>query len=302
MSIAKLIKDLGMKFPTETVKRKRRYGLYECVNCKEHFESRSDSGSTYCSNCHNAWKKLPIEQHKQPHKLHQTWAHELHRCTNKNSRQYIRYGGRGIKVSKEFKDFKTWLQYVESLPNAYKTGHTVDRIDNDKDYERGNIRWASKSIQAQNTVVLCKANTTGYRGVYAEHGKYRARIMVGNVSTTLGTCSDILDAAKLYDGYIFLNGLEHNGNGTVDGLSQEGIIQLIESIKLKNKPGNKYIVTHRDGTIEQVTRLNDYCKKNNLSIKVLRKWMNKGIILSTRAGQSTQTQNCQGLQITSNMG
>ena len=214
MSIPKLIKDLGTKFPTETAKRKRRYGLYECVNCEEHFESRSDSGSTHCSKCHNSWKKIDPTLLKQPHKLYQTWTQEHTRCTNKLVREYPRYGGRGITVATEFKDFKVWLQYVESLPNAYKDNCTIDRIDNDKNYERGNLRWADKSTQAQNTVLLQKNNTTGYRGVYLENGKYRARIMVATVSKSLGTYETAEEAAIAYDKYVITNNLDHTSNGT----------------------------------------------------------------------------------------
>lgn len=202
-----------MKLPTPIAKRKRRYGLYECVNCGNSFETRTDSKTLHCTKCTNSWKKIDPILLKQPHKLYQTWAHELHRCTNKNSTQYYRYGGRGISIAEEFKDFKIWLQYVETLPNAYRDAYTIDRIDNDKGYERGNLRWVCKSVQAQNTTILQKNNTTGYRGVYLEHGKYRARIMANNVSKSLGTYKTAKEAAKAYDTYVIDNKLNHSING-----------------------------------------------------------------------------------------
>jgi hypothetical protein len=77
------------------------------------------------------------------------------RCYNKKRADYKYYGGRGITVSEEFRsDFLVWFNYVTSLPNyenREKLNLTIDRVDNNKNYERGNLRWATKKQQVKNS-------------------------------------------------------------------------------------------------------------------------------------------------------
>lgn len=74
------------------------------------------------------------------------------RCLNENSKHYIDYGGRGISICKEwlnkesgYLNFKTW-----ALQNGYKKNLSIDRINNDGNYEPKNCRWVSSKIQANN--------------------------------------------------------------------------------------------------------------------------------------------------------
>ena len=71
------------------------------------------------------------------------------RCTNPNKANYERYGGRGISVCKEwsesFKSFYDW-----AISNGYRDDLTLDRIENDGNYEPGNCRWATPKEQAAN--------------------------------------------------------------------------------------------------------------------------------------------------------
>lgn len=96
---------------------------------------------------------------KRKHRLYNTWSKQKTRCDKKNSQGYESYGGREIKFSLEFRDIKVWIEYVESLEDAYRKGYTIDRIDNNRGYEKGNLRWASKSTQTQNTRKIRKNNT-----------------------------------------------------------------------------------------------------------------------------------------------
>jgi hypothetical protein len=73
----------------------------------------------------------------------------LTRCTNTNSKDYVRYGGRGIRVCDEwttdFAAFRDW-----ALANGYAPSLQIDRIDNDGHYEPGNCRWVTPAMNVRN--------------------------------------------------------------------------------------------------------------------------------------------------------
>lgn len=80
------------------------------------------------------------------------WQQMKERCYNKNRRDYKNYGGRGIKVHKLWKNsygaFQTWL--LSDIGLRPSSAHSIDRIDNDGNYEPGNLRWATKREQVLN--------------------------------------------------------------------------------------------------------------------------------------------------------
>ena len=71
------------------------------------------------------------------------------RCNNPSCRDYRHWGGRGITIcdawNNDFLAFKEW-----ALANGYKDGLTIDRIDNDGNYEPSNCRWTTKKVQSNN--------------------------------------------------------------------------------------------------------------------------------------------------------
>jgi len=76
----------------------------------------------------------------------------LARCYNPKSINYKYYGERGILVCEEWKDdFVSFYDYIqENLGQKPDPSYSLDRIDNDGNYEPGNIRWASKKQQCKN--------------------------------------------------------------------------------------------------------------------------------------------------------
>lgn len=77
------------------------------------------------------------------------WNGIIDRCCNPNCPAYPDYGGRGITICNEWRhDFAAFLAYVGTRPSSK---HTIDRINNDLGYAPGNVRWATKIVQARNT-------------------------------------------------------------------------------------------------------------------------------------------------------
>lgn len=78
-----------------------------------------------------------------------SWQQMKERCLNQSGKDYKRYGARGITVHPVWIDsFETFLAHIGPRPHGFKS---VDRIDNAKGYEPGNVRWATPSMQARNT-------------------------------------------------------------------------------------------------------------------------------------------------------
>ena len=131
------------------------------------------------------------------------------RCCNPNDPAYKNYGRRGIKVCNEWKnDFNAYCIYIMSLPNALMLGLLIDRIDNDGNYEPGNIRWVNDHFSTINRGINSN-NKTGYKGVIFNkvYKKYMAYIRVNNEQIYLGIYSNIKDAVMARNRYIIKNKL-----------------------------------------------------------------------------------------------
>lgn len=129
---------------------RRVHWLCEC-ECGNTTVVRSDcltSGNTKSCGCLNSTGREKPDSIKH-HKLYRVYWGMRQRCYNPNQKHYNRYGGRGITVCDE------WLNSYESfykwaIDNGYSEGLTIDRINNDGNYEPGNCRWTTQKIQNQN--------------------------------------------------------------------------------------------------------------------------------------------------------
>lgn len=82
-------------------------------------------------------------------KEYTAWHAIQQRCNNKNNDRYKDYGGRGISVCARWK--ASYLDFLHDVGRAPSAAHSIDRIDNNGDYEPGNVRWATKKQQNRNT-------------------------------------------------------------------------------------------------------------------------------------------------------
>ncbi len=81
-------------------------------------------------------------------RLYKTWSAMKVRCNDKNSPSFKDYGGRGIRVCDEWKEFTPF--YMWAIRNGYSDELTLDRIDVNGDYEPSNCRWTTQMEQSNN--------------------------------------------------------------------------------------------------------------------------------------------------------
>lgn len=82
-------------------------------------------------------------------RLHGIWNGMIQRCENPKNPAYHLYGDRGICVCEEWHNPVVFCEWAKS--NGYKNNLSIDRINNDGNYEPNNCRWVTKSQQANNT-------------------------------------------------------------------------------------------------------------------------------------------------------
>lgn len=132
---------------------------------------------------------------------YRAWKDLKKRCNNKNIPCFHRYGGRGISVCEEWaSSFMAFYDHIGPRPGK---NYSVDRIDNDGNYEPGNVRWATRKEQVENSIcrqhshrAVQKNSNTGITGVFYNKkcGQWVAQIKIDGNHKHLGMHRSLLDA------------------------------------------------------------------------------------------------------------
>lgn len=139
----------------QTTKRASRHIVWLCrCDCGNLVEVGGDkllSGNNKSCGCFRREKAInnPIalkhgdSANGKPSRFYVSWAGMKHRCLCLNSDGYKYYGGRGITVCEEWLNYQNFRDWA--LANGYQDNLTIDRIDNEGNYEPSNCQWITKS-------------------------------------------------------------------------------------------------------------------------------------------------------------
>lgn len=111
-----------------------------------------------------------VTHHQSGTKLYDVWCAAKARCNNPKNKNYKHYGGRGIKVCDEWENsFQAFYEWA--MANGYKEGLSIDRIDNDGNYEPANCRWVTQEEQCNNRRTSHKLTYEGETHTITEWSK-----------------------------------------------------------------------------------------------------------------------------------
>jgi hypothetical protein len=153
----------------------------------------------------------------RPSSEYMAWVAAKKRCFNPRNHSYRNYGGRGIRMCQEWAaSFEAFLRNMGPKPSPT---YSLDRIDPDGDYEPGNCRWASPSVQARN-----KRNVTFY-----DFGG--ERLVLAEVAARLGISRS--QAGRLVRrGVLMVRGVAGRAAPGRTGCLAEGLIDLNDVLPL----------------------------------------------------------------------
>lgn len=160
-------KTFGELFVTEYIgsNKKNWMAMYRCTcSCGNTcIVSHGHLQSGHTKTCGNPLHIKKIHG-KSDSKLYDVWIAIKDRCLNPRNPQYHNYGGRGITISEDFVNNFLAFEQELGLPPDGLDSYTVDRINVNLGYQKGNLRWATYATQARNRRKP-QTNKSGVTGV-----------------------------------------------------------------------------------------------------------------------------------------
>lgn len=183
----------GMRFGRLVVQDYAGGGLWNCIcdcgNTKQADTWSLRNGVTPSCGCQwlEAQGARTRTHGESGSRLYKVWSDMHSRCNNPNIDSYKYYGGRGIKICPEWFSYEAFMDWAMSNgydPDSQHRECTLDRIDNDGDYEPSNCRWVSHSVQMRN------------RRYYRNPRFFRAVELISDDGSVLGSYQSIVDASE----------------------------------------------------------------------------------------------------------
>lgn len=137
--------------PSKSKSEHHAYWLCECDCGEFHVARGSDlkSGQITSCGCYSVERSTKHGLRNDP--IYSRWSTIKARCYNPNNPKFPDYGGRGITMCDRWRDnVETFYEDLSKLPHYGEQGYSVNRIDNDGNYEPGNVEWSTDKGQANN--------------------------------------------------------------------------------------------------------------------------------------------------------
>ena len=151
----------------------------------------------WCTSLMGEYKPIINITKEENKRLLSIWKNMNTRCTNPNYEKYWAYGGKGVSITKEWKDFEVFKLWA--IDNGYTNDLTLDRKDTNGNYDSFNCRWVTTTLQAFNKNSYF-GSTSNNKGVSkTPNGKWKAQIQSKGIKQNLGTYTSEEKAKEIYN-------------------------------------------------------------------------------------------------------